>query len=53
MSRPIACSGRHREGARVQAHVDVSARDCQCPMEVIIVDGPDDSAVNKSAANGR
>ena len=51
VSGPVAGSGRHREGESEQAHANVS--DGRCPAEVVIVDGPDDSSVNKSAANGR
>ena len=44
-------AGHHR-GWSEQPHVNAGASDGQCPVEVIIVDGPDDSSVTKSSANG-
>ena len=53
LSVPGIGSGCHREGASEQTHANLGAIDDQCPVEVVIVDGPDDSSVTKSAANGR
>ena len=36
-----------------EAQANVDASDGQCPVEYIIVDSPDDSPVNKTAAHGR
>ena len=38
--------GRHR-GWSEQAHANAGASDSQCPVEVLIVDGPDDCSVTE------